>query len=369
MPTLFDPVSLGDLRLPHRVLMAPLTRARAGDGDVPIAINAEYYRQRAGAGLIITEATNITPRSCAFEHAPGIWSQAQVAGWRRVTTAVHGAGGRIFMQLWHCGRAGARGILAGEQPMSPSGVNDDLDALEVYGLLRNGSYVRIAASHSRAMTTAEIRQTVLEYRIAARNAVEAGCDGVEIHAANGYLLHQFLSPTINRRTDEYGGSVENRSRIIREVLEAVGMVVPLARVGVRISPTARYNNVRDPNPAETYAHVARLLQQFGVAYVHICDINAWGGEPDLPALLDMIRPHYRGPIIANGGIAPTAAERLIAAGKVDAVAFGRLFLANPDLPPRIRRGGPYNELGAHDTLYGGGAAGYTDYPTLEPLAA
>ncbi|NPT62629.1 alkene reductase [Paraburkholderia elongata] len=368
MPSLFNAGTVGDMKIPNRIVMAPLTRCRAGEGDVPVVTNTKYYAQRASAAFIITEATNISPRSCAFEHAPGIWSQDQVKGWRGVTKAVHEAGGRIFLQLWHCGRVGAEGILDGAQPLSPSGVNDDLDALQVYGLLKNGSYVRIAATPSRAMTISEIREAVNEYRTAARNAIDGGCDGVEVHIANGYLLHQFLSPTINIREDEYGGSVENRARIVREVLEAIRFEVPMSKVGVRISPTAAYNNVRDPNPRETYEYVSQIFQEFGVAYVHICDINAWAGAPDLPELLDMVKPHYQGPIIANAGITPEAAEDLIADGKVDAVAFGRMFLANPDLPARISNGGPYNEL-RYTGLYGGGETGYTDYPVLEAVSA
>lgn len=368
MTTLFDPLKIGDLTLPNRVLMAPLTRCRAGKGDVPSELNAAYYKQRAGAGLIITEATNISPRSCAFEHAPGIWTKEQVAGWRKVTSAVHEAGGRIFLQLWHCGRVGAAGILGGNEPLSPSGVNDDLAQLQVYGLLGNGAYVQIAATPSRAMTVEEIRETVQEYRVGARNAIEAGCDGVEVHVANGYLLHQFLSSTTNTRTDDYGGSVEKRARIIREVLEAIRGDVPMSKVGVRISPTALYNNTRDPNPAETYAHVSKIFQEFGVAYVHICDINAWAGEPDLPKLLAMVKPNYKGPIIANGGISPESAAELVSKGQVDAVAFGRMFLANPDLPARVRQGGSYNEL-RYVGLYGGAETGYTDYPTLSSAVA
>jgi len=364
MTTLFDSFRVGDLDVPSRIVMAPLTRCRAGEGDVPVAMNAEYYRQRAGAGFIITEATDISPNSKAFEHAPGIWTQQQVAGWRPVTKAVREAGGRIFLQLWHCGRIGSSAILGGKEPLSPSGVNDDLGMLQVYGQMANGAYAQIAATPSRAMTKDEIRSTVEEYRVAARNVVDAGFDGMELHVANGYLLHQFLSPTTNTRTDEYGGSPQNRVRIVREVLEAIRSVVPMSKVGVRVSPTAGYNNTRDPNPTETYAEASKVFQEFGVAYVHICDINAWAGQPDLPKLLDMVKPYYKGPIIANAGITPEAAAELVSSGKVDAVAFGRMFLANPDLPERIRRKGPYNDL-RYVGLYGGDATGYTDYPALE----
>lgn len=367
MATLFDSLRIGDMNIPNRIIMAPLTRCRAGKGDVPVAINAEYYQQRASAGFIITEATDISPNSKAFEHAPGIWTSQQVAGWRPVTKAVHDAGGRIFLQLWHCGRIGSSAILGGKEPLSPSGVNDDLGMLQVYGLLANGTYAQIAATPSRAMTKDEIGSTVEEYKTAARNVLAANFDGMEVHVANGYLLHQFLSPTTNTRTDEYGGAPQNRVRIVRDVLEAIRSVAPMSKVGVRISPTAGYNNTRDPNPAETYAEAAKLFQEFGVAYVHICDINAWAGQPDLPKLLAMVKPHYKGTIIANAGITPEAAAELVSSGKVDAVAFGRMFLANPDLPARIGRGGPYNPL-RYEGLYGGDATGYTDYPTLKMAA-
>lgn len=355
---------LGDLRLPHRVAMAPMTRCRAGDGLAPTDLNALYYRQRASAAPIITEATNVSPLSCAFELAPGLYSQAQVEGWRLVTEAVHAAGGLIFVQLWHCGRVGAFSLLEGGRPLSPSGVNDDLDALQVWAMLANGHYVRIAATPSRAMTPEEIVRTIEEYGVAARNAKLAGFDGVEIHAANGYLPHQFLSPTINRRDDEFGGTVENRARFLRNILEAVMNEWPARRVGVRISPFADYNNTRDPDPAETYAHVAATLQEFGVGYVHLADTNAWTGAPDLDRILQIVKPRYRGAVIANGGMTPESAAATVAGGQVDIVAFARLFIANPDLPRRIRDGHPLNPI-RHVGFYGGLDEGYTDYPSLE----
>jgi N-ethylmaleimide reductase len=368
MASLLDPVRVGDLDHPNRVAMAPMTRSRAGADDVPTAMNAVYYAQRAEAGLIISEATNISPNSCAFEKAPGIYSPAQTAGWRVVAEAIHEAGGRIFLQLWHCGRVGAEGILGGHPPLSPSGVNDDLDALQVYAELGNGRYVRIAATRSRAMTLEEVRSTVQEYRTGAANAWAAGCDGVEVHAANGYLPHQFLSPTINRRDDAYGGTLANRARFLREVVEAIGEVVPMSRVGVRISPLAAYNNTRDPDPAETYEYVASMLQELGVAYVHIADTNAWAGHPDLPLLLEMVRPQFSGALIANGGLLLDHAAALVDQGAVQMVAFGRRFIANPDLVSRIRTGAPLAESSAA-VWYGGSEQGYTDYPRLEAAMA
>jgi NADPH2 dehydrogenase/N-ethylmaleimide reductase len=368
MARLQDTLKLGALELKNRVLMAPMTRCRAGAGDVPVPINAEYYAQRASAGLIVTEATNVSPNSCAFESAPGIWTQAQVEGWKIVTRAVHEKGGRIFMQLWHCGRVGASGILKGNNPLSPSGVNDDLDALQVYGLMANGHYVRIAATPSRAMTIDEIKSTVQEYKTGATNAIKAGCDGVEVHAANGYLPHQFLSPTTNRRSDEYGGSVENRARFLREIVAAIISEIPPEKVGVRLSPYAHYNNVRDPDPSATYPHVAKMLNEFGVAYIHIADTNAWAGGSDLRKILPLVRPHFSGAVIVNAGISPDRAEALVKAGDAEAVAFGRMFIANPDLPERIKRKGPYTELRSVG-LYGGDRTGYVDYPFLEQAMA
>ncbi len=359
-------LSIGDLDMPNRVFMAPLTRCRAGDGDVPTPRMAEYYRQRATAGLIITEATNVSAMSCAFEHAPGIYSAAQIEGWKAATSAVHERGGRIFLQLWHCGRVGASGILKGNEPLSPSGLNDDLDRLQVYGLLRNGQYVRMVATPSRAMTADEIHTAIEEYRVGAEGAVQAGFDGVEIHAANGYLPHQFLSPGTNRRDDDYGGPVEDRMRFLSEIVDAVGSVVPPGRVGVRISPFAAYNNPADPDPVTTYSAVAGMLEDRGVGYLHVADTNAWGGDPDMDRILSIVRPSYSGVLIGNAGMTPeTAADRL-AKGDLDAVAFGRSFIANPDLPERIAAGGPYNEFRSVG-LYGGSEEGYTDYPDLAAI--
>lgn len=367
MPSLLDPIRLGDLDLPNRIAMAPMTRSRAGAGDVPTALNALYYAQRAEAGLIISEATNVSPRSCAFERAPGIYGAAQVEGWRRVADAVHAAGGRLFVQLWHCGRIGAEGILGGQPPLSPSGVNDDLGALQVWGQLANGSYIRIAATRSQAMTLEEVEAAIGEYGAGAANAWAAGCDGVEVHAANGYLPHQFLSPTTNRREDAYGGTLPKRARFLREVVEAVCAAVPRSRVGVRISPLADYNNPRDPDPDETYGYVTAMLHEFGIAYVHLADTNAWAGRPDMPRLLEVVRPRFPGTLIANGGLLPSQASALLEEGSVGMVAFGRPFIANPDLVSRVRVGAPLAEPSPAG-WYGGSERGYTYDPRLGAAA-
>ncbi len=363
MPTLFEPLDLQGLMLPNRIAMAPLTRSRAGDGDVPQPMSATYYRQRASAALIITEATNVTSKSCAFEKAPGIYSDAQIEGWCRITEAVHANGGRIFLQLWHCGRVGSDAILDGRSPLSPSGINDDLDTLQVWGLMASGRYARIAATPSREMTEAEVHEAIEDYGRGAANAMRAGFDGVEIHAANGYLPHQFLSPTINRRTDRYGGSLEKRLNFLREATESILKAVDASRVGVRISPYATYNNPRDLDPDATASAVARMLNGYGLAYVHLADTNAWAGKPDMPRFVAAVKPHFSGVLIGNGGITPETAQTLVRESSLDLVAFGRPFLANPDLPERIRQGGPYNAARSIG-WYGGTDQGYTDYPTL-----
>ncbi|MFL6708955.1 MAG: alkene reductase [Massilia sp.] len=363
MNSLLQPLRAGQLQLSNRIAMAPLTRARSGPGGMPTAQNALYYAQRASAGLIVSEATNVSRDSAAFDNAPGIYAPAQVAGWRAVTDAVHARGGKIVMQLWHGGRVSSYALLNGRDPLSPSGINDDLDKLQVYGALHNGYYSRIAASPSRAMTRDDIFTAIDEFRRGAANAMLAGFDGIEIHAANGYLPQQFLSPLVNQREDEFGGSVENRARFLRMVLEAVLDSVPAGRVGVRISPFATYNNALDPAAAQTYGYVAAMLQSYGIAYIHGADTNAWGGTADMPQLLALIRANFDGVVIANAGLSAADAERLVAAGDADAVAFGRAYVANPDLVERIAAGGPFNEPDPY-SFYGGGAKGYTDYPAL-----
>jgi 2,4-dienoyl-CoA reductase-like NADH-dependent reductase (Old Yellow Enzyme family) len=365
MANLLSPTRLGDLALPNRIAMAPVTRARSGADGVPTAANAAYYAQRAAAGLIVGEATNVSRHSAAFELAPGLHSDAQVAGWRRVMDAVHAAGGRLFAQLWHSGRVSSYALLDGRAPLAPSAVNDDLHLLQPYAALENGFYTRIAASPARAMTTQDIHAAVEEFRVAARNAMRAGIDGVELHAANGYLPHQFLSPHTNRRDDAFGGALANRARFLDLVLRAVLDEVPANRIGVRLSPFAAYNNAIDPATEETYAYVARMLGEAGVGYIHAADSNAWAGAPDMDRILAVLRPNFDGAIIANGGLDPAAADALIASGMADMASFGRSFIANPDLVDRIRRGGPYNTPDPF-TFYGGGVHGYLDY---EPLTA
>jgi N-ethylmaleimide reductase len=363
MASIFDPVHLGDMILPNRIAVAPATRARSGRDGVPTSANAAYYAQRASAGLIVSEATNVSPDSAAFELAPGLFTKAQVTGWRQLMHYVHDAGGRLFAQLWHSGRISSRALLQGRDPLAPSSVNDDLHLVQAYGTLRNGAYTRIAASPAREMTIADIYHSIDEYRIAARNAMRAGIDGVELHAGNGYLPHQFLSPHTNRRTDKFGGSLVNRVRYLDLVLRAVLEEVPAQRVGVRISPFAAYNNALDPHAADSYAYLARMLSAAGIAYIHAADTNAWAGAPDMERILAIVRPNFGATIIANGGLDPASGDALIASGRANMVSFGRSFIANPDLVARIGRGGPYNAPDAQ-SYYGGGLAGYLDYPLL-----
>ncbi|WP_027209915.1 alkene reductase [Burkholderia sp. WSM2232] len=358
---LLDGYDLSGLQLRNRVAMAPMTRSRAPSHGRPTELMARYYAQRASAGLIVSEATNVSAASAAFDLTPGIFTAEQIEGWRTVTSQVHAEGGRIFMQLWHSGRVSSFALLGGEVPLSPSGVNDDLEQLQVWAQLHNGQYTKIHATPSRAMSLDEIRLTIEAFRQGAANAMAAGFDGVEVHAANGYLPHQFLSSTINTRDDRYGGSVANRANFLRDIVEQIGSVMPLERVGVRISPYAHYNNVRDADPDGTYDYVGRMLGEFGVAYVHAADTNGWSGKPDLPRIIGRLRRAYSGTLMVNGGISVSAAEALIRDGHADLVAFARAYIANPDLVERIGNGAP---LAAPRTTgwYGGDAAGYVDYP-------
>ena len=343
--------------------MAPMTRSRADAAGVINASAADYYGERAGAGLIVTEGVNVHPWSNAFDRAPGLWTDAQTEGWRPVVDRVHRNGGRIVAQLWHAGRASASGLLGGKQPPSPSGVREDLGQLQVWGQLANGAYVKIFATPSRAMSVEQIADAIAAYRLAGANAMRAGFDGVEIHGANGYLIQQFLSPGTNTRTDAYGGDAAGRARFLREVVAAVAEVVPPGRVGLRLSPYATYNDVRDPDIPATYGPLASWLDGLGLAYLHLADTNAWAGAPDYDRMLGLFRPAYRGKLMVNGGITPERAAAIVGNGETDLVAFGRLFLANPDLPSRIETHGPYNtqrQVG----IYGGGDAGYLDYPVL-----
>jgi N-ethylmaleimide reductase len=360
---LFAPIQVGELRLPNRIVLGPLTRSRAGQpGNVPTAMNAEYYAQRAGAGLIVSEATNISEIGTGYALTPGIYTDEQVAGWRLVTDAVHAAGGRMVLQLWHCGRMSHESLHPGRPPVAPS--EGLCESCQVFLVDENGRGGRSPVSPPKAMTKREIEDTIADYAAAARNAMAAGFDGVEVHSANGYLLHQFLASNTNRRDDAYGGDLEGRSRLLFEVMDAVLGEVPAGRVGVRVSPLFGLNGIADADPAETFGHVSEHLSRLGIAYLHVADTDVMAGAaPKMEQMLSFTRGRFGGVVMLNGAYDPDRARAALNDGDGDLIAFGRLYLANPDLPERIRRGGPYNEPDPA-TFYGGGAEGYTDYPTL-----
>jgi 2,4-dienoyl-CoA reductase-like NADH-dependent reductase (Old Yellow Enzyme family) len=364
MATYFDALKIGDLELPNRIIMPPLTRARSTRDGVPVDIMAKYYSQRATAGLIISEGTYVNKNAVGFELVPGVYNKEQVEAWKPITAAVHDAGGRIFCQLWHCGRVGATYIMGGNPPLSPSGVNDDLGVIDPYAKLENGSYVKIAPTPSRPMTLDDIKRTVDDYAQAGANATEAGFDGVEIHAANGYLPNQFLCERLNTPDDAYGGSVEDRSRFIVEIFEAISQHLSAGTIGIRFSPYALYNNARPSDPHEIYSYLAGRMEKFGAAYIHFADMNGWFGSPDLEKILEALRPNYSGPIIANGGITTEQGAEFLAKGRVQAISFGRGFFANPDLVTRIKNRAPIVEAPAGG-WYSRGEHDYTDFPTMD----
>lgn len=365
---LFQPVRLGCYNLPLRIVMAPLTRSRARQpGNVPTALNASYYAQRASAAFVISEATQVSQQGQGYAWTPGIHSHDQVEGWRLVTGALHGAGGLIFMQLWHVGRISHPSLQPdGMIPVAPSAIRP---AGEAFIENEKGEGALVPFATPRALQTEEMHYIVQQYVRGARNALEAGFDGVEVHAANGYLLDQFICSRTNRRTDQYGGPVENRARLLTEVIEAVCEAWGPDRVGVRLSPLGTFNDIGDDDPETTFGYLAEKLNDYGLAHLHIVNPAATaiekGAEPDPAAsrMLQLIREKYRGTLIVAGGFDQDTAEAWLKQGKADLIAFGRKFLANPDLPERFRR---HALLNADDpsTYYGGGAKGYTDYPTL-----
>jgi len=359
--TMFQPLALGAETLENRVLMAPLTRNRAQAEGTPSAMAVEYYRQRAGAGLIVTEATQISAEGKGYINTPGIYDDAHVAGWRKITQAVHEAGGKIFLQLWHVGRISHVSLQPGGQaPVAPSPIRGDTTTFIETGPSET--------SAPRALAEDEMPRIVADFAHAARQAKAAGFDGVEVHAANGYLLDQFLQDRTNRREDAYGGPVENRARLPLEVVAAVSEVWGADRVGVRLSPFGRFNDMGDSAPETLFGHVYRALDRLGLAYLHVVE-RFPGAEvsADERAALDRLRGLWSGTYIANGDFDGALAAEWIAKGRADAVAFGRPFIANPDLPARIRAGARLNEPD-QATFYGGDERGYTDYPALETAA-
>ena len=349
MPNLFSPVQIGDLNLPNRIIMSPLTRCRASEGRVPNTMMAEYYSQRASAGLIISEATSVTPMGVGYPDTPGIWSKDQVEGWKFVTQAVHAAGGRMLLQLWHVGRISDPVYLDGRLPVAPSAI---APAGHVNQIRPLKPFVT-----PRALELSEIPAIIEVYRKGAENAKAAGFDGVEIHGANGYLLDQFLQDGTNKRTDRYGGSVENRARLMLEVTDAVLLVWPAGRVGMHLAPRGDAQDMKDSYPKVTFGYVAEQLGKRHIAF--ICTREHLGENRLSPSLKKI----FGGALIANDGFNQKTAEAEIACGQADAVAFGKLFIANPDLPARFASNAPLNAP-VPETFYGSGPHGYTDYPFL-----
>jgi 2,4-dienoyl-CoA reductase-like NADH-dependent reductase (Old Yellow Enzyme family) len=349
MPTLFDPLQAGAFSLRNRIIMAPLTRCRSSEGRVPNKLMAEYYRQRAGAGLIISEATSVSPEGVGYPDTPGIWSDAQVEGWKLVTKAVHDAGGTIVLQLWHVGRLSDPLYLTGELPVAPSAI-------------AAGGHISLVRPEKtfvtpRALELDEIPRIVEAYRRGAVNAKVAGFDGVELHGANGYLLDQFLQDSTNKRTDAYGGPIENRARLMFETVDAAISVWGPDRVGLHLAPRGDAHSMGDSNPAATFGYVAREAGKRKIAF--LCARESL----DEPRLGPMMKKEFGGVFIANQQLTLESGETLLAKGEADAVAYGQLFIANPDLPLRFAKHAPLNTPDA-ETFYAQGARGYTDYPFL-----
>lgn len=354
---LFSPVKLGSMQLSNRIVMAPLTRNRAGEHGVPQPLNVTYYEQRASAGLIVTEATPISAMAHGYPALPGIYTDAQVAGWKKITDAVHAKGGKIVIQLWHVGRISHPTLLPdGALPVAPSAIKPAGKAFTYQGLV---DYVE-----PRALDANELSSIVADYVHATKSALAAGFDGVEIHAANGYLLDQFLRDGTNQRTDQYGGSFENRARFLLEVTKAVVDVAASDKVAVRISPVNPFNDMKDSNPQALFNFVTQSLNQFNLAYLHVVEGGIHGGGIADPFDFDALRKLFKGPYMANLAYDKARGNAVVASGHADVVAYGVPFIANPDLVERFRTDAPLNEADS-STFYGGTEKGYTDYPFIK----
>jgi N-ethylmaleimide reductase len=361
MPTLFDPIELGAIHAPNRILMAPLTRGRGTREHVPTPLMAEYYAQRASAGLILSEATGISRQGLGWAYAPGLWTEAQVEGWKPVVAAVHKAGGRIFAQLWHMGRIVHPNFLGGDKPVSASATTAPGEVRTYEG--------KAAYAEARPLRLEEIPGLIEDYRKAARNALTAGFDGVQLHAANGYLIDQFLRDGTNQRTDAYGGSIENRIRLLKEVTQALVEIVGADRTAVRLSPNDDPQGVGDSNSEPLFLAVVEALNGFDLAFLEMRASRPESNfRPAVRDLVPQIRKAYRGNLIINSDYHLEDANAALASGRADAIAFGRTFLANPDLPARLKANAPLNQANPA-TYYTQDAEGYTDYPTLDRAAA
>lgn len=364
MTTLFNTLQIADLTLQNRIIMAPLTRMRSKQpGNIPCELNAEYYAQRASAGLIISEATQISQQGQGYPATPGIHSFEQIEGWKLVTDAVHKKDGKIFLQLWHVGRISHSSYQANATlPVGPS-------AIRPKGKVITANWKQADFETPHALDVWEIQKIIHDYQAAAKNAKEAGFDGVEIHAANGYLLDQFLQDNSNKRDDIYGGLIENRARLLLEVIDAVSSIWGRSHVGVRLSPFGSFNDVSDSNPIALFTYVIQKLNDHGIAYINMIEPRATNAgsndalNQDAPCTSKLFRHYFNGIFISAGGYTPESAKEAVKNGIVDAIAFGRLFIANPDLPERIKSGKELNSYN-RDTFYGGTAKGYTDYPFL-----
>lgn len=354
---LFSPFQLGSLKLPNRIVMAPLTRSRATKGtNAPNDLNAEYYRQRASAGLIVSEATQISQEGQGYIWTPGIYSEEQVEGWKKVTDAIHAEGGLIFIQLWHVGRVSHTSLQpGGGQPVAPSAITAHTQTFIESG--------RVDVSAPRALRLDEIPRIIADYKKAAENAKRAGFDGVEIHSANGYLLDQFLKDGTNKRTDAYGGSVENRIRLTLEVADAILGVWDKSRVGIRLSPVSPANDAIDSNPEKVFFPLVDALSARGLAYIHVIEGATGGPRDNRPFDFAGLRKAFSGAYIANNAYTRELAIESLRAGRADLIAFGKLFISNPDLVERFREDAPLNAPN-QETFYGGDETGYTDYPAL-----
>ena len=362
MTTLFDPLKLGNLVLPNRIIMAPLTRMRSKQpGNIPQAMNVEYYKQRGSAGLIISEATQISQQGQGYPGAPGIHSPEQVAGWKLVTDAVHKAGGKMFLQLWHVGRISHSSHQPdGGAPVAPSAIKPE-------GTVYTADWKQVPFETPRALELKEIPGIIADYKKAAENAKAAGFDGVEVHGANGYLLDQFMQDGTNKRTDNYGGSIENRARLLLEVTDAVIQVWGKDRVGVRLSPYSTAQDMHDSDPVKLFTYVLEQLSKRGIVYAHVIEPRISGaskGAPtkdDAPNASQLFRKAFKGTFLSAGGYDGTLAKQAVESGQVDAVVFGRWFISNPDLPARLQQNLPLTPYD-RNTFYGGTEKGYTDYP-------
>jgi N-ethylmaleimide reductase len=362
---LFSTYKLSKLELSNRFLMAPMTRSRATQpGDIPNTLMAEYYAQRASAGIIITEATQISMQGMGYAKTPGIFTQQQIEGWKLTTDAVHKKGSKIFLQLWHVGRVSSAKI-NGLQPIAPSALIAQKTNVYIFDGAPNGDATFVPVDEPREMTKADIKNVIEEFVQGAKNAIKAGFDGVEIHGANGYLIDQFLRSNSNKRTDEYGGNLENRIRLLIEITSAVAQAIGKEKTGVRLSPFISFKDMNDPEILETIMLSAKELNKLNITYIHLCEAD-WDDAPQIPTeFRTELRANFKNSIIATGNKTPEEGEQLLQENLVDLIGFGRKFLTNPDYPERVKTNAELNEISDNHTLFGGGTAkGYTDYAFL-----